>query len=330
MNTTTQPHARPARGVRMARTFIKPGWVIAVIAILGFSYLAFTLLAPWQLGKDHDITQRNERIDAAARTAPVPVTDIFDTHGAITPENEWRQVRLTGHYLPEAESVLRMRPVDGGPAIQALTPFTTTTGTTYLINRGYVSTRGAEVPDFAAPPSGQVTIEGVARQNEATPDREPFTENGRLQVYGINTDYIGQAAHVTLAHDFIQLTDSQPGVLKAMPIPKLDRGSHLSYGLQWIAFGIMAPLGLGYFIWAEMRERRRVDAETAELDATEAASTGLMQLMLGRLGRQGRPGRLRRKTRPRCAKCFGTTKTSPNHPRASCPTAHAPTNTPDA
>jgi hypothetical protein len=27
--------------------------------------------------------------------------------------------------------------------------------------------------------------------------------------------------------------------------------------LQWLAFGIMAPLGLGYFAWAEIRERRK-------------------------------------------------------------------------
>ena len=48
-------------------------------------------------------------------------------------------------------------------------------------------------------------------------------------------------------------------------MPKLDRGWHLSYGLQWIAFGIMAPLGLGYFVWAEFRERRRVRDEEKEL-----------------------------------------------------------------
>lgn len=68
-----------------------------------------------------------------------------------------------------------------------------------------------------------------------------------------------------LAEGYVQLSADQPGVLNAIPVPKLDRGSHLSYGFQWIAFGIMAPLGLGYFIWAEIRERRRVRDEEQEL-----------------------------------------------------------------
>ncbi len=45
-------------------------------------------------------------------------------------------------------------------------------------------------------------------------------------------------------------------------MPQLDAGPYLSYGLQWLAFGIMAPLGLGYFVWAELRERRKAKAAT--------------------------------------------------------------------
>ena len=67
-----------------------------------------------------------------------------------------------------------------------------------------------------------------------------------------------------LAEDYVQLAEGQAGEITAIPVPMLDRGSHLSYAFQWIAFGIMAPLGLGYFIWAEMKERRRVRREEAE------------------------------------------------------------------
>ncbi|MBS5997356.1 MAG: SURF1 family protein, partial [Corynebacterium sp.] len=46
------------------------------------------------------------------------------------------------------------------------------------------------------------------------------------------------------------------------------------YGYQWIAFGIMAPLGLGYFVWSEIRERRRLREEEEALAALDAdAST---------------------------------------------------------
>lgn len=253
------------------RVFFKPGWIISALLIVLFSYFAFTFLAPWQLGKDSDIVERNERITEAFEHSPLPVSEVF-SHGGIAPEDEWRRVTLTGQYLPESEVVLRMRASDSGPAVQVLTPFRSSDGTTYLVHRGFEPTTGAGVPEYQAAPTAEISIVGVARRNEAVPDRQPFEEGGHMQVYGINTEQIGQVTGQELARDYIQLTENEPGAITAMPIPKLDRGSHLSYGLQWIAFGIMAPLGLGYFIYAEMRERRRARAEAAEMN-TEAHTT---------------------------------------------------------
>src|SRR5699024_1286227 len=77
---------------------------------------------------------------------------------------------------------------------------------------------------------------------------------------------------------YIQLDDDQPGGLGAIPLPNLDSGPYLSYGLQWLTFGIMAPLGAGYFIWSEIRERRRRSPAPAAPRtagaAAEAEATG--------------------------------------------------------
>ncbi|MGZ4575890.1 MAG: SURF1 family protein, partial [Mycobacteriaceae bacterium] len=79
---------------------------------------------------------------------------------------------------------------------------------------------------------------------------------------------VSSATGLTITPGYLQLAENQPGVLEALPLPQLDAGPYLSYGLQWIAFGVMAPLGLGYFVWAELRERRSTrsarDAETPE------------------------------------------------------------------
>ncbi len=61
--------------------------------------------------------------------------------------------------------------------------------------------------------------------------------------------------------------------LKALPLPHLDGGTNLSYGIQWIAFGILAPVGLGWFVYAEMRERRREREESAEVARLNAQIT---------------------------------------------------------
>jgi hypothetical protein len=56
-------------------------------------------------------------------------------------------------------------------------------------------------------------------------------------------------------------------------VPHLDAGPFLSYGIQWITFGVVAPILLGYFVYAEVRVRR---AEKAAARATvgEAREAG--------------------------------------------------------
>jgi len=80
------------------------------------------------------------------------------------------------------------------------------------------------------------------------------------QVYSINTQQVGELTGAALAAPYLQLVEDQPGGLGVLPLPHLDAGPFLSYGIQWIAFGILAPIGLGYFVYAEVRQRRRESA----------------------------------------------------------------------
>ena len=260
---SARPHPSTQRSVW--KTFLKPGWVFTAAAVLIFAYFAFTVLAPWQLHKNEAKTERNHNIEAAFETDPVPLSEIFTTRGEVADSKEWRRVSMTGHYLPESEVLLRLRPVNSSPAFQALTPFRLNTGEIMLVNRGFVPANQDNVPDIPAAPSEEVTIVGYARLDEPPPSHEPLTDQGRLQVSGINSQQIADLTHLELGKDYVQLSDGQPGTLSAIPLPQLDSGPHLSYGIQWIAFGIMAPLGLGYFVWAEMRERRREQEEQQAL-----------------------------------------------------------------
>lgn len=256
------------------KTFLKPSWVFLLLFVIVFSYLAFTVLAPWQLGKDDDIVERNEHITAAYEKDPVPAEEILGDNGAIEGGEEWSRVILRGQYLPDDEVLVRLRPVASGPSYQSLVPFRTDGGQTILVNRGWVPAGEANaVPDIAPAPSGPQEIIGMVRQHEAEHSSAPVERDGYPQVYSINPPQVGELIDADLGLDYVQLTEDQPGVLNPIPIPQMDRGNHLSYGFQWIAFGIMAPLGLGYFVWAEIRERRRVrdeEAEMAQLDAADA------------------------------------------------------------
>ncbi len=46
---------------------------------------------------------------------------------------------------------------------------------------------------------------------------------------------------------------TSPAGSASIALPHLDAGPFLSYGIQWIAFGIIAPIGLGYFAYSEIR-----------------------------------------------------------------------------
>ena len=87
----------------------------------------------------------------------------------------------------------------------------------------------------------------VSSPSSATPDSPsrhrcppPIEDQGYRQVYGINTAQIAEVTGMELAEDYVQLAEGQAGEINAIPVPMLDRGSHLSYAFQWIAFGIMA------------------------------------------------------------------------------------------
>lgn len=248
------------------RVFLSPSWIFTAIFVIAFSYVAFTVLSPWQLHKDRDIKERNERITESFEIDPVDYSEIMDSDGALrNDDDEWRRVTLEGHYVPDSEVLLRMRSVNDTPNYQSLVGFATDAGDFLLVHRGYVPTVAGEMPEIPEVPTGEYTITGVVRHTEGRPESAPMEADGYQQVYGINTEQIGELTGLDLAVDYIQLLEDQPGVLAPMPIPKLDRGNHLSYGLQWIAFGIMAPLGLAYFVWSEVRERRRVAAEEAAM-----------------------------------------------------------------
>jgi cytochrome oxidase assembly protein ShyY1 len=168
-----------------------------------------------------------------------------------------------------------------------LVPFTVDGGPTVLVDRGYVRPiAGSNAPEMAAVPQGTVTITARLRDSEAVVEgKEPFRQNGAQQVYSINTAQIAALTGVPLAGSYLQLVGDQPGGLGEIPLPHLDAGPFLSYGIQWIAFGIVAPIGVGYFVLAEVRQRRRERAQSGAR-ATSTAPLTTEEKLDDRYGRR--------------------------------------------
>ncbi|MGH3560422.1 MAG: SURF1 family cytochrome oxidase biogenesis protein [Mycobacterium sp.] len=236
---------------------LRPGWLVLAVVVLAFAYLCFTVLAPWQLGKNTTTSRENSQLQHALGVDPVPLTTLLPHQDSAAPEAQWRLVTATGRYLPEAQVLVRLRVVEGEPAFEVLVPFVVDGGPTVLVNRGYLRPeQGSRVPPIPPPPDATVTITARLRDSQPpVPGKDPFSKNGIRQVYSIDTAQVSALTGLPLAGSYLQLTDDQPGGLGAIGLPHLDAGPFLSYGIQWIAFGIIAPIGLGYFVFSEVRAR---------------------------------------------------------------------------
>lgn len=271
------------------RSLLTPGWIITAILVIAFTYTAFSFLAPWQLGKNNDKNAFNQRLEQSLQVDPAPINEVIPGDGgSVGVEKEWTRVALQGHFLPNKEVLLRNRPVDSTHSYQSLMPFRLDSGQTVLVHRGWVAVEGnGAAPRLKDAPRDDVKVTGFIRMSEAVPDAKPTKAQGYTQVTGMSTKQISEETQEKLAADYVQLdsesVDRLNGMagdgagapdLQALPLPHLDGSTNLSYGIQWIAFGILAPVGLGWFVYAEMRERRREREESAEVARLNAQVSG--------------------------------------------------------
>lgn len=271
--------------IRKLTFLLRPSWLILAVIVAAFAYLCFTVLAPWQLGKNTSTEHRNQLIADSVRADPADVTSVLD--GDPAAHTEWRRVTANGAYVPDSTVLVRLRHLDGAPGYAVLAAFRLDDGRALLVDRGLVAAvDGTRPPQIAAPPAGPQRLEARVRASEGVvADKPPSTQDGYRQVYTVDTTQEATVLGTPLTAlptgtdkgGYLQLAADQPGAFTPTPLPQLDAGPYLSYGLQWLAFGIMAPLGLGYFVVAELRARRRDRAESTPAaqptDTTTPATT---------------------------------------------------------
>jgi cytochrome oxidase assembly protein ShyY1 len=258
--------------MRRLAFLLRPGWIALAVVVTAFTYLCFSVLAPWQLGKNTKTSHENDQIQHSLTTDPVSLKTLLPQQDSSVPDGQWRRVTATGHYLPDVAVLARLRVVDAEQAFEVLVPFVVDDGPTILVDRGYVRPEeGSHVPPIPRPPAETVTITARLRDSEPTVQgKDPFTRDGFQQVYSINTEEVSALTKVPLAGSYLQLVENQPGGLGVIGLPHLDAGPFLSYGIQWIVFGILAPIGLGYFAYSEIRARRQ---EKQQAPAPESPMT---------------------------------------------------------
>ena len=113
---------------------LRPGWIALALVVIAFTYLCFTVLAPWQLGKNTRTSRENDQISNSLNTPPVPLKTLLPQQDSSSPNAQWRRVTAVGHYLPDVQVLARLRVVEGDPAFEVLAPFVVDDGPTVLVD----------------------------------------------------------------------------------------------------------------------------------------------------------------------------------------------------
>jgi len=235
------------------------GCVLAVV---------FVQLGQWQLRRLDERKAHNAAI-LAAEAAPVADWRGYFTR-PLTDADEWHQVRVTGSYLTEQQYVVRFRSNGDKTGYEVVTPLRTEDGTVILVNRGFVAVPPGQpmATTAPAPPSGQVSLVGRVRTDEKGGPGAEDPNAGQVRV--VNSAKIGTDLGYPVASGWLQLTESTPTqdpMFVPAALPTLDDGPHLSYAVQWFAFTLIGVIGIGYFIRADLKDRRKQRAK----DAAKAA-----------------------------------------------------------
>ncbi|CAN5560861.1 hypothetical protein BH09ACT4_BH09ACT4_15570 [soil metagenome] len=229
------------------------GYFALVIAFA----IACSLLSWWQWSRRAETVAEIQRVETNYDATPVPVAEVLPGLDDWAISDEWLPVELRGEYLTAQQLLVRNRPYNGGSGFEVLVPFRLDDGRIFAVDRGWVPVGSSiEAPDAVpAPPSGHVSV--VVRLKPGEPELP-----GRTAPEGqLATIHLPSVAALTGADTYVGayglLASEDPAPTQARPAaalkPAADEGPHLSYAIQWIAFGILAFIGL---FWAIRRERR--------------------------------------------------------------------------
>ena len=230
--------------------------LIAVALLVAVTCIA---LGFWQIARLHQKQQFNAAVRAGLAEPPAPVEAVLPD--GVDPDTvRYRRVEATGTYDTDHGFVLYGRTQDSQAGNHLLTPLLLTDGHAILVDRGWVPLDVDEPgAPAAAPPSGDVVVEGVLFSSDGDPPgavdaggpAETTLSSVDLRAIQAQLPYPIAPSYVLLQRQ----TPAQPdGLPEPSPLPELSEGPHLSYAIQWFTFAVIAVAGLVILALREDRD----------------------------------------------------------------------------
>ncbi len=245
------------------RRLLSPRWVAAHVFVLAVC-VTCVLLGFWQLSRLQERRLENRIFSARLEAEPLPLEEMLAGAGDDIDSLEYRRTVVTGTYLSDREVLIRSQVFDGQAGFDVVTPLALPSGRAVAVDRGWVPLEFDQVPvRAAAPPAGEVTVEGIVRiSREGRGDERAgpiFTR--------VDLDQIGRYAGLDLGRVYVEVVgDPDPTALPVVnPLPDLtDEGPHLSYAIQWVAFAVVGAIGYGFLLRRAARRSGERDGEPGD------------------------------------------------------------------
>jgi cytochrome oxidase assembly protein ShyY1 len=274
------------------RFLLSRRWVLFALAVVVLAISCY-LLGRWQFHRLHDREATNAQTRTNLAASPAPVDEVLGRGRPVPPRDEWRRVTASGTYDGASSVLVRYQTRDGASGVDVVTPLRTASGTSLLVDRGWMATGNAGLQDVKAPapPPGRVTVVGWVRA-DATGDSTTVTDGSTR---AISSRAIGATLGTPVYGGFVDAQKETPTSGKRLvpaEQPDLGNGPHFFYGLQWWFFGVLAVVGFGYLAWDERRKRqseRSMPPSTGSITPVTNPAAGESRKAAARPNSSGRP-----------------------------------------
>ena len=275
------------------RFALKPRWILSHLFVL-VMVLGMCRAGIWQWDRLQQRRDINARVEELQQGTPTPVEDLAEPGDyAEGRKVEYTPVTATGTYLADQSVLVDGADHKGAAGAWVLTPLELDDGTIVIIRRGTIPNPGQldAVPESVETPSGEVTVEGLARPTETRPEVNLGFTKLHFERADPSTGTLENMARVDLARldqqidgdvlpFSVSLRAQDPAVTADEPLPPnapdLSEGSHFSYTVQWFTFSLMTVIVYGLILRRRAREieREELDAQLDQPDPDDEPQPG--------------------------------------------------------
>jgi surfeit locus 1 family protein len=246
----------------MRSDLLRPRALLTHLLVLAVATTCVAL-GLWQLDRLAELRASNALAAARMEEPPADLAALADPSADQVVDEvalEFRRVAVRGTYRPDEEVLQRgqQHPFSGQAGFHVLTPLELADGGVVLVRRGWVPSTLSDPPVAqAAPPAGEVVVEGVLERPVPQPGFGPQDPpDGRLErVFHTDTSRLDPQVDGPLFPMVLRIDAEPPTAsVSELPVtvgpPVLDERNHFSYAMQWFAFATLALVTYGAWLWS--------------------------------------------------------------------------------